>query len=51
MDYSRLRNGTDVRGIAVTGVAGEEVDFTKEAARDIAHAFCVWLKNKLGKKR
>ena len=50
MDYSRLRNGTDVRGIAVAGVAGEEVDFTKEAARDIAHAFCVWLKNKLGKK-
>lgn len=51
MDYSHLRNGTDVRGIAVPGVAGEEVNLTKEAACDIAYAFCVWLKGKLKKEK
>ena len=51
MDYTRLRNGTDVRGIAVAGVAHEEVNLTKQAARDISRAFCLWLKQKLGKQR
>ena len=49
MDYSRLRNGTDVRGIAVAGVLREEVNLTKQAVRDISRAFCLWLKRKLGK--
>ncbi|MDD6995261.1 MAG: hypothetical protein SPH68_03465 [Candidatus Borkfalkiaceae bacterium] len=51
MDYSRLRNGTDVRGIAVAGVLHEDVNLTEQAARDISRAFCLWLKRKLGKRR
>ena len=39
MDYSRLRNGTDVRGIAVAGVEHEDVNLTSQAARDISRAF------------
>ena len=38
-EYLRLRNGTDVRGIASEGVAGEEVDLTAERAENIAAAF------------
>ena len=51
MDYSRLRNGTDVRGIAVAGVEHEDVNLTSQAARDISRAFCLWLKQKLNKRR
>ena len=51
MDYSRLRNGTDVRGVAVAGVLHEDVDLTPQAARDISRAFCLWLKQKLNKRR
>ena len=51
MDYSRLRNGNDVRGIASEGVPGEEVNLTKTAARDIARGFCLWLQKRLRKSR
>ena len=51
MDYSLLRNGTDVRGIAVAGVEHEDVNLTAQAARDISRAFCLWLKQKLNKRR
>ena len=43
-DYLKLKNGTDVRGIAAEGVAGEEVNLTPEAAERIAEAFCAWLR-------
>lgn len=48
-DYSQLRNGTDVRGIAVDGIPGENVNLTARVARDVSYAFCLWLKNKLHK--
>ena len=47
-DYLHLKNGTDVRGIAVEGVAGEHVNLTAEAAENVAKAFCVWLKKRTG---
>lgn len=50
-EYLSLRNGTDVRGIASEGVAGENVTLTEEAAKQIAKAFCVWLIGKTGKTR
>ena len=50
-EYLSLRNGTDVRGIASEGIAGEHVTLTEEAARQIAKAFCVWLIGKTGKTR
>ena len=42
-DYLRLKNGSDVRGVAIDGVEGEPVTLTEEAAENIAKAFCVWL--------
>lgn len=51
MDYSRLRNGNDVRGVASAGVPGEEVNLTKTAAERISRAFCLWLKKRLRKNR
>ncbi len=48
-DYSALKNGSDVRGVAIRGVKGDKVNLTKKAAEDIAAAFCVWIKEKTGK--
>ena len=42
-EYLQLKNGTDVRGIATEGIAGEEVNLTPEAAEAIAEAFAEWL--------
>ena len=49
MSLLKLQNGSDVRGIAVAGVPGEEVNLTPEAVSKIAYAFKAWLKNKFGK--
>ena len=38
-DYKKLQNGSDVRGIALAGVEGEQVNLTPGIACDIAHAF------------
>ncbi|MBE7079390.1 MAG: phosphomannomutase/phosphoglucomutase [Clostridiales bacterium] len=50
-DYLRLKNGSDVRGVAIDGVEGEPVTLTEEAAENIAKAFCVWLLSRTGKTR
>ena len=48
-EYLHLQNGTDVRGVACEGIAGENVTLTEEAAEQIAKAFCVWLISRTGK--
>ena len=48
-NYLNLRNGSDVRGVACEGVAGETVTLTEEAVENIAKAFCVWLISHTGK--
>lgn len=48
-DYQKLQNGSDVRGIALAGVAGEAVNLTPEVAREIAAAFADWLAAKTGR--
>ena len=48
-DYLDLRIGNDVVGVALEGVGSEPVVFTKEAAENIAKAFCVWLISRTGK--
>ncbi len=48
-DYLKLRNGTDIRGVAVEGVENEPVTLTEEVASNIAKAFCVWLISSTGK--
>ncbi|MGO5358736.1 phosphomannomutase/phosphoglucomutase [Anaerofustis sp. LCP19S3_F7] len=49
MDLKKLQNGSDVRGIALEGVKGEEVNLTNEASYKIAKAFSIWLKKRLNK--
>ncbi|MDY6366911.1 MAG: phosphomannomutase/phosphoglucomutase [Clostridia bacterium] len=49
MDYKKLQNGSDVRGVALEGIEGQHVNLTEQAVKDIGRAFVVWLKNKLGK--
>lgn len=38
-----LRNGSDIRGIALEGVEGEEVNLTIDATRALARGFMRWL--------
>lgn len=48
MDYSKLKSGTDVRGIA-SDLGGKAVELTDAAVYDITAAFLVWLSQKSGK--
>ncbi len=47
-DYLNLKNGTDVRGTATEGVAGDPVTLTDEAVTNIAKAFYAWACEKTG---
>ena len=49
-DILKLQNGSDVRGVAVEGVAGEAVTLFPEAVRRIAAGFVSFLAEKTGKK-
>ena len=49
MDYSKLQNGSDIRGVAMEGVAGQNVNLTEQACRDIGRGFALWLRERLGK--
>ncbi len=49
MDYSSLKSGTDIRGVA-TDLGGNTVNLTADAVYDITAAFIVWYANKFGKK-
>jgi phosphomannomutase len=47
--YSRLQNGSDVRGVALEGVEDEPVTLTPDIARTIGYAFAKWLEGRLGR--
>ncbi len=49
MDYLKLQNGSDVRGVALEGIPGEAVTLTPDIAREISQAFVLWLADKKGK--
>ncbi len=48
-EWLTLKNGTDVRGVALEGVPDEPVNLTEEVVEKIAKAFCVWLSQRTGK--
>lgn len=48
-DILKLQNGSDVRGIAINGVEGEQVNLTTEAVNRISSGFVKFLSDKLGK--
>ena len=50
MDYRKLQNGSDIRGVALEGVAGQSVNLTEQVCRDIGRGFALWLTEKAGKK-
>lgn len=47
MDYTKLRNGSDIRGVALPGIQGEEVTLTPEAIGHIARGFARWLRRRI----
>ena len=49
IDFMKLQNGSDIRGVAMEGVAGEEVNITEEVAGAIGGSFAYWLGFKVGK--
>jgi phosphomannomutase len=49
IDFMKLQNGSDIRGVAMEGVEGEEVNITEEVAGAIGGAFAYWLGFKVGK--
>ncbi|MBQ3234889.1 MAG: phosphomannomutase/phosphoglucomutase [Clostridia bacterium] len=49
MDYKKLQNGSDIRGVALDGIEGQSVNLTEKVCKDIGRGFAVWLKNKTGK--
>jgi phosphomannomutase len=49
MDYKKLQNGSDIRGVALEGIEGQHVNLTEQACRDIGRGFALWLKSTLNK--
>uniref|UniRef100_UPI0032169603 phosphoglucomutase n=1 Tax=uncultured Draconibacterium sp. TaxID=1573823 RepID=UPI0032169603 len=46
MNWEKLQNGSDIRGVALDGIKGEEVNLTPEVIKVLGKAFVEWLKNK-----
>jgi len=49
IDWKKLQNGSDIRGVALEGVSGEAVNLTTEVAHSLGNAFISWLSQKIGK--
>lgn len=48
-EWKRLQNGSDIRGVALEGVAGEAVNLTPEIAYKLGQGFVGWLAGAVGK--
>ena len=48
--FLKLQNGSDIRGVSLTGVPGEPLSLREDEAREIAIGFIAWLSDKIGKK-
>ena len=48
-DYKALQNGSDIRGIALDGVPGEQINLGKEETLRLTRGFVIWLQDKTGK--
>ena len=49
MDYKKLQNGSDIRGVALEGIEGQHVNLTEAVCKDIGRGFALWLQAKTGK--
>ena len=50
MDYKKLQNGSDIRGVALEGIEGQPITLTEQVCRDIGRGFALWLAERTGKK-
>jgi phosphomannomutase len=48
MNWKKLQNGSDIRGVALDGVVGEAVNLTPEVAQVLGKSFVQWLVNHSG---
>lgn len=48
-NWNKLQNGSDLRGVALEGIADEPVNLTSERCNKLGLAFIAWLSQKLGK--
>jgi len=49
INWKKLQNGSDIRGVAMDGVPGETVNLTPAIAHTLGQAFATWLGETLGK--
>ncbi|WP_066627528.1 phosphohexomutase domain-containing protein [Labilibacter marinus] len=49
VNWKKLQNGSDIRGVAMKGIPGEEVNLTNDVAETLGKAFAHWLNQTLGK--
>lgn len=49
LDYSKLQNGSDIRGVALPGEEGKAVNLTRTEAIRLTLGFAKWLAEKTGK--
>lgn len=49
IDWKKLQNGSDIRGVAMDGVPGEAINLTPAIAQTLGKAFAYWLAQTLGK--
>ncbi len=49
MEYKKLQNGSDIRGVAIDGIEGQNVNLTEKVCKDIGRGFALWLIKKTGK--
>lgn len=47
--WKQFKSGTDIRGVASEGVAGQSVNLTDETIEKITGGFVLWLSKKVGK--
>ena len=45
-NYKKLQNGSDIRGVAMEGIKGEEVNLSSAVAEKLGNAFAHWLNQK-----
>lgn len=51
VDFKKLQNGSDIRGVALEGVKGEAVNLTRDAGWWLMKGFADYLARTTGKKR
>ena len=49
IDYKKLQNGSDIRGVAIAVAGGKEVNLNEESSTRIGAAFALWTAKKLDK--